>query len=149
MAIEFRKTVDEDELVEAFRMMMVAFGEEVEERDVERARKTMPVDRVHVAVDGGKFVGVTAAHEFSLTIPGGELPAAGVTWVAVLPTHRRQGVATGLMRHQFDDFRERDTRLVMIRREVGVSDLDDPHPTSLRSRARNRHDRPKKRVRSR
>jgi len=114
VAIEFRKTADEDELVEAFRTIMVAFGEEVEERDVERAHKTMPVDRVHVAVDDGKFVGVAAAYEFSLTIPGGELPAAGVTWVAVLPTHRRQGVATGLMRHQFDEFRERSEPLAIL-----------------------------------
>lgn len=114
MAIEFRKTADEDEVVEAFRTIMVAFGEEVEERDVERTRKTMPADRVHVAVDNGKFVGVAAAYEFSLTIPGGELPAAGVTWVAVLPTHRRQGVATGLMRHQFDEFRERGEPLAIL-----------------------------------
>ena len=96
MAIEFRKTADEDELVEAFRTISAAFGEEAEERDIESARKTMPVDRVHVAVDDGKFVGVAAAHAFSMTIPGGELPAGGVTWVAVLPTHRRRGVATGL-----------------------------------------------------
>lgn len=114
MAIEFRKTADEGEVVEAFRTIMVAFGEEVEERDVERTRKTMPADRVHVAVDNGKFVGVAAAYEFSLTIPGGELPAAGVTWVAVLPTHRRQGVATGLMRHQFDEFRERGEPLAIL-----------------------------------
>jgi predicted acetyltransferase len=114
MAIEFRKTVDEDELVGAFRTIMVAFGEEVEERDIERARKVMPVDRVHVGIDGGKFVGVAAAWEFSLTIPGGELPAAGVTWVAVLPTHRRQGIATGLMRHQFDEFRERGEPLAIL-----------------------------------
>jgi predicted acetyltransferase len=114
VAIEFRKTADEDEVVEAFRTIMVAFGEDVEERDVERARKTMPADRVHVAVDGGKFVGVAAAYEFSLTIPGGELPAAGVTWVAVLPTHRRGGVATGLMRHQFDEFRERGEPLAIL-----------------------------------
>jgi predicted acetyltransferase len=114
VAIEFRKTADEDELVEAFRTVMVSFGEAVEERDVERARKIMPVDRVHVAVDGGKFVGVAAAWQFSLTIPGGELPAAGVTWVAVLPTHRRQGVATGLMRGQFDDVRERGEPLAIL-----------------------------------
>ena len=114
MTIEFRKTANEDELVEAFRTIMVSFGEAAEERDVERARKVMPVDRVHVAVDGGKFVGVAAAWEFSLTIPGGELPAAGVTWVAVLPTHRRQGVATGLMRHQFDGFRERGEPLAIL-----------------------------------
>ena len=114
MAIEFRKAADEDELVEAFRTIMVSFGEEAEERDIERARKVMPFDRVHVAVDGGTFVGVAAAWEFSLTIPGGELPAAGVTWVAVLPTHRRQGVATGLMRHQFDDCRERGEPLAIL-----------------------------------
>jgi glycerol dehydrogenase-like iron-containing ADH family enzyme len=74
VAIEFRKTADEDELVEAFRTIMVAFGEEVEERDVERARKVMPADRVHVAVDGGKFVGVAAAWEFSLTIQAVSFP---------------------------------------------------------------------------
>ena len=83
MAIEFRKAANEDELIEAFRTIMVAFGEEVEERDLERTPKVMPVDRVHVAVDGGKFVGVAAAYEFSLTIPGGELPAAGVTFKTV------------------------------------------------------------------
>jgi predicted acetyltransferase len=114
VAIEFRKTTDEDELLEAYRTISAAFGEETEERDLERARKTMLVDRVHVAVDGGKFVGVAAAHAFSLTIPGGELPAGGVTWVAVLPTHRRQGVATGLMRHQLDDLRDHGEPLAIL-----------------------------------
>jgi predicted acetyltransferase len=114
MAVEFRKTTDEDELLDAYRTISAAFGEETEERDLERARKTMPVDRVHVAVDGGKFVGVAAAHAFSLTIPGGELPAGGVTWVAVLPTHRRQGVATGLMRHQLEDLRDHGEPLAIL-----------------------------------
>src|SRR5580765_229179 len=114
MAVEFRKTTDEDELVEAYRTISAAFGEEAEERDLERAKKTMAVDRVHVAVEGGRFVGVAAAYAFSMTIPGGEVPAAGVTWVAVLPTHRRQGVATGLMRHQFAEFRERGEPLAIL-----------------------------------
>jgi predicted acetyltransferase len=74
----------------------------------------MPVDRVHVAVERGRFVGVAAAYAFSMTIPGGELPAGGVTWVAVLPTHRRQGVATGLMRHQLDDLRDRGEPLAIL-----------------------------------
>jgi len=114
VAIEFRPARDEDELVQAFRMISVAFGEEAEERNLERAKKTMPVDRVFVAVDGSAFVGVAASHAFSLTIPGGELPAGGVTWVAVLPTHRRQGVATGLMRAQLDDLRERGEPLAIL-----------------------------------
>ncbi len=114
MAVEFRKTTDEDELVEAYRTISAAFGEEAEERDFERVKKTMPVDRVHVAVEGGRFVGVAAAHAFSMTIPGGELPTGGVTWVAVLPTHRRQGVASGLMRHQLDDLRDRGEPLAIL-----------------------------------
>jgi predicted acetyltransferase len=114
VAVEFRKAANEDELVDAYRAISAAFGEEAEEHEVERARKTMPFDRVHVARDNGRVVGVAAAHDFSLTIPGGELPAGGVTWVAVLPTHRRQGVATGLMRHQLDDLRERGEPLAIL-----------------------------------
>ena len=114
MAVEYRRACDGDELAEAYRTINVAFGEEAEERDIERAHKVMPFDRVHVAVDGGRFVGVAASHAFSMTIPGGELPAAGVTWVAVLPTHRRQGVATGLMRSQIDDLRERGEPLAIL-----------------------------------
>ena len=114
MAIEVRKTANEDELLEAYRTISAAFGEDAEESDLERARKTMPFDRVHVAVESGKFVGVSASHAFSMTIPGGELPAGGVTWVAVLPTHRRQGVATALMRHQLDDLHERGEPLAIL-----------------------------------
>jgi predicted acetyltransferase len=114
VAIEFRKVAGEGELVEAYKVISAAFGEDAEARDIERAKKTMPSDSVHVAVEGGKLVGGAAAHAFSMTIPGGELPAGGVTWVAVLPTHRRLGVATGLMRHQLDDLRERGEPLALL-----------------------------------
>ena len=67
-----------------------------------------------VAVDGGRVVGVAAAWPCSLTIPGGELPCPGVTWVGVLPTHRRQGVLTALMRFQLDDVHERGEPLAAL-----------------------------------
>lgn len=51
-------------------------------------------------------VGVTAVFSFQLTVPGASLPAAGVSWVAVLPTHRRRGVLTSLMRRQLADIGE-------------------------------------------
>jgi predicted acetyltransferase len=112
--VEFRNAVHEDEVVEAYKTISAAFGEEAEEHDLERAKRVMPADRVHVAVENGRLVGVAAAHAFSLTIPGGELPAGGVTWVAVLPTHRRRGVATGLMRHQLDELRARHEPLAIL-----------------------------------
>ncbi|TCO47392.1 GNAT family N-acetyltransferase [Actinocrispum wychmicini] len=56
----------------------------------------------------GRPVGTSAAYSFELTLPGGILaPAAGVTAVGVLPSHRRQGVLSAMMRHQLDDVRAR------------------------------------------
>ena len=51
---------------------------------------------------------------FDLTVPGGELPTAGVTVVGVLPTHRRRGVLRSLMRAQLDDAHERGEPLAAL-----------------------------------
>ena len=60
--------------------------------------------------DGELLAGIATAYSFDLSIPGGSLPAAGVSWVGVLPTHRRRGILGTLMRHQLtglhDDGRE-------------------------------------------
>jgi predicted acetyltransferase len=56
-------------------------------------RTMMPADGALVACDGPDVVGVAAYLDLKLTVPGGAvLPMAGVTWVAVSPTHRRRGV---------------------------------------------------------
>jgi predicted acetyltransferase len=56
-------------------------------------RTMMPAGSAVVACDGQDVVGVAAYLDLKLTVPGGAvLPMAGVTWVAVLPTHRRRGV---------------------------------------------------------
>lgn len=59
--------------------------------------------------DDGTMAGLTSAYPTTLTIPGGELPAAAVAGVGVRPTHRRRGVLTAMMRHQLDDERRRGT----------------------------------------
>ena len=38
-----------------------------------------------------------------MTVPGGTVPTAGVTVVGVLPTHRRRGILTSMMRRQLED----------------------------------------------
>ncbi|WP_283632212.1 enhanced intracellular survival protein Eis [Mycolicibacterium poriferae] len=46
-----------------------------------------------VACDGPDVVGTAVALDLEVTVPGGAvLPMAGVSWVAVSPTHRRRGV---------------------------------------------------------
>jgi predicted acetyltransferase len=72
-------------------------------------------DRTLAAFDGTTQVGVTMCYSFQLSVPGQEmLPAAGVTFVAVLPTHRRRGVLSSLMRRQLADVRERGEPLAIL-----------------------------------
>ncbi|WP_328608893.1 GNAT family N-acetyltransferase [Amycolatopsis sp. NBC_00345] len=74
------------------------------------------LDRCLLATtDDGRPVGTAAAHSFELTLPGEVLvPAAGVTAVGVLPTHRRQGVLNEMMRHQFTELRARGEILAVL-----------------------------------
>src|ERR1700749_2192802 len=60
-------------------------------------------------------VGVTMCYSFQLSVPGQEvLPAAGVTFVAVLPTYRRRGGLSSLMRRQLADVRDRGEPLAIL-----------------------------------
>jgi predicted acetyltransferase len=80
-----------------------AFHEAVSPGDVERIRKKLELDRTLVVRDGGRIVAGTSIYSRRLTVPGGEMPVAGVTQVGVLPTHRRRGMLTKLMRRQLAD----------------------------------------------
>jgi predicted acetyltransferase len=102
MTIEIRAP-REDELRAAMEAAEAAFGSEVEEHDWEREQKLLPPSRALAAYDGDRPVGLAAAYSFALSIPGGELPCAGVTWVGVLPTHRRRGILRDFMRRQLED----------------------------------------------
>ncbi|HEX4929301.1 MAG TPA: GNAT family N-acetyltransferase [Gaiellaceae bacterium] len=102
MTIEIRPPA-EDELRAAMEAAEVAFGSEVDDADWDRERKLLPASRALAAFDAGKPVGLAAAYAFDLTIPGGQLPCAGVTLVGVLPSHRRRGILRDFMSHQLDD----------------------------------------------
>jgi predicted acetyltransferase len=72
-------------------------------------------DRSLAAFDGATPVGTAAAYSFQLTVPGSQtLPAAGVTWVSVLPSHRRRGVLSSMMRRQLADVRDRGEPLAVL-----------------------------------
>ncbi|MEP7191260.1 MAG: GNAT family N-acetyltransferase [Actinomycetota bacterium] len=63
----------------------------------------------------GRPVGTAAAYSFELTLPGEVIaPAAGVSAVGVLPSHRRQGVLTAMMRHQLAELRARGEFLAVL-----------------------------------
>ena len=70
--------------------------------------------RLHAAWEGDLTVGGAGAFSFTLTVPGGSVPAAGVTVVGVLPTHRRRGILRAMMRAQLDDVHERAEPLAAL-----------------------------------
>ena len=106
MGIDYRSPTAE-ELASVLRATSTAFGEELKDDDLVRHRKMMPLDRLLAAWDGERPVGVTASYPFEMTTPGGSGQAAGVSWVGVLPSHRRRGILRELMLRQLDDVHER------------------------------------------
>lgn len=84
---------------------LTAFAEASEDEDWERESKSVRLERAVAAYDNGRPVGFAASYEFELTIPGGTVPTAGVTWVGVMPTHRRRGILRSLMEQLFADAR--------------------------------------------
>jgi predicted acetyltransferase len=89
------------------RAAMSAFHREYTDVDRERYERIDEPQRSLAWFDDGRIVATTMAFTRQLTVPGAEVPCAGVTAVAVVPTHRRRGLLTAMMRRQLDDIRDR------------------------------------------
>jgi predicted acetyltransferase len=108
MDIEVRPCASLEELRDALNAIGHYFGFENTPEDVERFTKWIEVERVHGAFEGTRAVGATGSFGFRMSVPGGaSVPAAGVSVVGVLPTHRRRGVLRSLMQKQLADARAR------------------------------------------
>jgi predicted acetyltransferase len=93
----------------------LAFGAHVSQEELDAWRPVFEADRSLGALDQGRFVGGAAAYTMGLSVPGGGVvPTAGVTAVGVLPTHRRRGILTELMRRQLLDVHERGEPLAAL-----------------------------------
>lgn len=94
-----------DDYPQIARVDSISFGVSYTEQDLADVFEADP-PRFLVAVEDGRVVGVAGDYRFRLTVPGGGLEVPGVTWVSVLPTHRRRGVLRELMRGQLAGYAE-------------------------------------------
>lgn len=88
-------------------VMLTAFGSPVSDDGREQWLKILDMSLLLVAVQREPsretIVGTAGWVPFDMTVPGGEIPVAAVTMVAVRPTHRRRGILRRIMQRQFED----------------------------------------------
>jgi predicted acetyltransferase len=106
--IDIRR-IGPDRYDEAYRMLAASFGEELHPQELEAERPIFATGQNLAAFDGDAIVGLAGAMPMELTVPGGRfLGTGGVTSVGVLPTHRRRGVGSALMRRQLEGLHEQE-----------------------------------------
>jgi predicted acetyltransferase len=102
------RPADPDEFDAIFAVDQQAFyGRPINETHRAEILRHFEFDRSLVAFDGDVPVGISGIYSLRLCLPGAMAPVAGVTYIAVLPTYRRQGILSSLIRRQFDHIRDR------------------------------------------
>jgi predicted acetyltransferase len=120
MSLEVRPA-EPYELLNALRPIWLYGGSEPTEERAQSVLRFLEPGRLHAAFDGEEAVGGAGAFTFQLTVPGGRVAAAGATVVGVMPTHRRRGVLTGMMRAQLEDVHRRgEPAAILWASEAGI-----------------------------
>jgi predicted acetyltransferase len=92
----------------------IAFHEAPDNDTLARQANVQELDRSWAVFESGEVVATGASYSTSLSIPGGELPCAAVSWLTVLPTHRRRGMLRQLVARVFDDAKKRGEPLAAL-----------------------------------
>lgn len=108
------RTVADAELEPWLRSVMASFSEPFHAEAVDDERALLELDRTIGWWDVDGWIATGGNLSFSFAVPGGELPAAGVTAITVAPTYRRRGLLRGMMTWLLDDAREREEPLAIL-----------------------------------
>src|SRR5262249_12450069 len=102
-AVDIRP-VPRDRLGELLVPINTAFGSSMPPERVDRFGSLPELELLLGAWEGDAIVGSAGAFTFGMTVPGGvSVETSGLTVVAVLPSHRRQGILRRMMRRHLDE----------------------------------------------
>jgi predicted acetyltransferase len=87
------------------RAVMSAFHQELTDEDRRHYQRIDEPERSLAWFDDGRIVAASGIYSRQVTVPGGVVACAAVTAVGVVPTHRRRGLLTEMMRRQLEDVR--------------------------------------------
>ncbi len=104
-----------DEVGAFFHSNAISFGHDP--RPAEGLASTLQYADLNRSIsvwDGAQVIGTAGTWTFEMSVPGGVVPCGGLTWVSVLPSHRRKGILTAMMRYQLDQVRDRGEAIAAL-----------------------------------
>lgn len=108
------RAISAEELPALARVVESAFLSDFREDEQDPELELYEPDRSLVIFDGQAPVASAVALTRDLTVPGGPVPAACVSWVAVAPTHRRRGLLSRMMRHQLTQLHDEQQESIAV-----------------------------------
>jgi predicted acetyltransferase len=102
------RPVTADEWPRFSRAMISVFGGEAAGPYLDEPSPVAEVGRSLALFDGDRVAATAGIYSLEMSVPGAVVPTAGITWVTVSPTHRRQGVLTAIMRRQLDELHQQE-----------------------------------------
>lgn len=109
------RTIEPAEIPAHVGASRIGFGNRPEPDQAEPYLDVFDPTRTLAAFDDDRIVGTAASFPTRISVPGGlDVAAAGVTAVTVMPTHRRRGLLTEMMRQQLDDVGRRGEPLAVL-----------------------------------
>jgi predicted acetyltransferase len=112
MPLEIR-AIEPGEFGEMRRAMGLVFGFDPPQGD-SRFERLLPFDRTRCVFDDDQIVATSGAFSHTMTVPGAEVACGGTVAVAVLPTHRRQGLMREMMRAHLEDVRAHEEPIAAL-----------------------------------
>ena len=107
MLIDIR-LVGPEHFEDFIRPIMTAFGSSPSVERLEQMKRVTELDTRIGAFDGDKHVASAGVFAFDMSTAGGKsVNTAGLTMVAVMPTHRRRGILRSLIQRHYDEARSK------------------------------------------
>ena len=115
------RPIEEAELETWYKVVTGAEGRDLIADELKYGSLGVHLDRTLAAFDDGDMVGTAHDEVLDMTVPGGDTLKSGlVGYVGTMPTHRRRGILTALMRRQLEDLYEEGVPLAHLQASESV-----------------------------
>ena len=114
------RPIGEEELEEWYLVVTGAEGRDLTASELKYGGLGVHMDRTLATYDGSQMVGSAHNEVLDMTVPGTTLKSAMVAYVGTIPTHRRRGILTALMKRQLEDLYEEGIPLAHLQASESV-----------------------------